>query len=75
MRNQSQMFRLLLAGIAGLYVTSAVGAQTVPIKEHCKGTLTSVVPGTLHFAGKGNANHFGKYSIVGSNRTLGCRYS
>jgi hypothetical protein len=58
---------LLLAGIAGLYLTSAVRAQTVPHKERCTGTLTSVVPGTLHFAGTGNATHFGKYTITGSN--------
>jgi hypothetical protein len=42
-------------------------AHTVPHKEHCAGTLTRVEPGKLHFAGEGNATHFGKYSISGSN--------
>lgn len=57
----------LLAGIAGACLTSTGTAQTVPHKERCAGTITSVVPGTLHFAGQGNATHFGKYSITGSN--------
>src|SRR5262245_49224927 len=41
--------------------------HTVPHKEHCTGTLTDVVPGTLFFAGVGRATHFGRYSIEGNN--------
>jgi hypothetical protein len=60
-------------GPAGAALVSALGiggdshAHTVPHKEHCQGTLTRVVPGTLYFAGEGEATHFGKYTITGSN--------
>src|SRR5262249_54218348 len=55
----------LLALVAGLGLAMAAAAQvTVPHKEHCRGTLTNVLPpgpdgvGTLFFAGEGRATHF-----------------
>jgi hypothetical protein len=65
----------LLALVAGLSLASPAHAQvTVPHKEHCKGTLTDVLLPTpthplpsLLFAGVGQATHFGKYSVEGSN--------
>jgi hypothetical protein len=57
----------LLVAFAGLYLANGAHAQTVPHYEICSGTLTSVVPGTLHFAGRGLATQFGEYSIKGSN--------
>jgi len=58
----------VVALIACLCLAGRTSAgPTVPHKEHCTGTLTDVFPGTLFFAGKGTATHFGKYSIEGSN--------
>jgi hypothetical protein len=57
----------LLAAVATLSLAGSAWAQTVPHKEHCTGTLTDVVPGTLFFAGQGEATHFGLYTIEGSN--------
>jgi hypothetical protein len=66
-RKLSFVLAIILTVIAGQMQASAARAKTEPQKEHCKGTLTSVVPGTLFFAGRGVATHFGKYTIVGSN--------
>ena len=66
-RKPSLILTLVLTFIAGQMQVIAAPAQTVPHKEHCRGTLTNVVPGTLFFAGRGVATHFGKYTIVGSN--------
>ena len=55
---------ILLAGIASSPFSTA-RAQTVPHREHCTGTLTAIVPGTMFFTGIGVATHFGQYSIEG----------
>jgi hypothetical protein len=56
---------MLIAGLG--YARPAAADVSVPHKEHCKGTLTDVLPGKLSYQGKGNATHFGKYSIKGSS--------
>jgi hypothetical protein len=58
----------VLALVGSLTLAASAGAgPTVPHKERCAGTIRAVLPGTLFFAGEGNATHFGEYSIVGSN--------
>lgn len=55
---------------AAFAVTLLVGVSsaqtTVPFRERSAGTITDVVPGTLSFAGVGQATHIGRYTIVGS---------
>ena len=41
-------------------------AQTVPLFEHCEGTVQSLGPAGLTFAGKGRATVFGLYTVEGS---------
>jgi len=59
---------VLVLNLAFVGIAAAQGKTvTVPHKEACQGTLTNVVPGQLFFAGIGNATHFGRYAIQGSN--------
>lgn len=61
--NQWLASLMILAGIHA----SAFASVTVPHREQCSGTLTAVAPGSLSFAGRGVATHFGQYTITGSN--------
>ena len=45
----------------------AASAQSVPYKEKSAGALTTVAPDHVGFAAKGQATHFGTYTIVGGN--------
>src|SRR5262245_31581477 len=58
---------LALALFTGLCFSATAAEHTVPHKEHCQGTLEEVAATTLFFAGQGNATHFGKYLVTGSN--------
>lgn len=53
---------LAVAAFAG-----AASAQSVPYKEKSAGALTTVAPDHVGFAAKGQATHFGQYTIVGGN--------
>lgn len=47
-------------------------AQTVPLFEHCEGTVTDFNPltGELKFAGKGRATVLGLYAVAGSSNAI-----
>jgi hypothetical protein len=70
-RPTSSIGPALLTLVAGLGLAGPAVAQTVPHKERCAGTITTVDlgphGGTLRFAGTGRATHFGHYAITGSN--------
>ena len=54
--------------VASLLVgVSSAAAPEAPFKEKGVGTVSSVVPGHLSFAGSGTASHLGKFTEVGSN--------
>ena len=52
--------------------TASAQAQTVPLFEHCEGTVQSFNPltGVLTFAGKGRATVFGLYAVEGSSTAI-----
>jgi len=52
---------------AGLLVGVAVAAAEVPFKAKGIGTVTSLVPGHIEFAGVATGTHLGKYIEVGGN--------
>ena len=67
------MRRSLNCVVSAAFVLAACAlapAQTVPLFEHCEGTVQSFNPATgeLVFAGKGRATVFGLY-LVGGNST------
>jgi hypothetical protein len=65
------MFRSLIhlvpCLLAVVAFAGAANAQSVPYKEKSAGALTTVAPDHVGFAAKGQATHFGLYTIVGGN--------
>jgi hypothetical protein len=64
--------RFVMIVVAGLSLANHASAgPTVPHKERCSGTITSVVPTsplpTMFGAGSGVATHMGKYKFDGSH--------
>ncbi len=58
---------LVVVMTLGLFAAPAAARPTIPIREHCEGTVTNALPGTLFFAGEGVGSHWGRYSIEASN--------
>ena len=52
---------------ATLLVGLSSATTDVPLREKAVGTVTSLAPGHIAFAGVGTATHLGKYTEVGSN--------
>ena len=67
------MRRTLNCVVSAAFVLAAwaasAQAQTVPLFEHCEGTVQSLNPATLEltFAGKGRATVLGLYAVEGSS--------
>jgi hypothetical protein len=70
------MRRSLNCAVSAAFVLAAwaasAQAQTVPLFEHCEGTVQSLNPATLEltFAGKGRATVLGLYAVEGHSTAI-----